>query len=178
MVRPAVSDDDLKIETYEILTNGTVWVWTFNKREDRYEKKRVGGRSGSRLLHITRDDRKHNQEQNPVENAGLDPFTNGSLRLITEADRDDTLDMRHHLTDGELEKYFEVKDRNKFRAKVEAVDSELIVRRLMSLAEDHATAAQSEILRTLIAERYPVGGTQRTVREMLEAGERLNAARL
>jgi hypothetical protein len=178
MVRPAITSDDQKIETYEITTGGTVWVWVFNKREDRFEKKRVGGRSGSRLLHITRDDRKHNQEQNPVENSGMDPFTNGSLRLITESDRDDTLDMRHHLTDGELEKYFEVRDKTKFRTKVDDVASELIIRRLMSLAEDHGTVAQTDVLRDIITARYPIGGTQRTVREMMEAGERLNAARL
>jgi hypothetical protein len=178
MPRPVATETDQRIESWEITTGGSVWVWIFDRREDRFKKQRVGGRSGSRLLHITRDDRKFNQEQVPVENKELDVFTNGSLRLISESDRDDSIDARHHLSNDELTGYFNDRDRASFKVAMQGITSELILRRLYSLVEDHGTVAQRDILRDLIAERYPVGGTQRTVQEMLDAGERIGAQRL
>ncbi len=175
MARPAIKEEDQVIETWEICTEGSIWVWTYDKRDDRYRKQRVGGRAGSRRLHISRDDRKFNQEQLPSENAGLDVFTNGSLRLLDSATRDEHLDARYHLSDAELSEMFEIRDIEVFMEGVRGIESEVVIRRLQGLGETIGTAAQNEALNDYIRERYPIGGTQRTVREMIEAGEKLGS---
>jgi hypothetical protein len=172
-MRPEAKDDDKVIETWESAVAGTVWVWVYDRREDRYVKQSVGGASSSRMLHISRDDRKYNEEQIPVENAKLDPFTNGALRFVKAATRDETLDMRYHYTDADLSQLFEVRDMLRFTEAVAAIDSELILRRLAALGEANATNSQSAVISDLLRERYPIGGTQKTVREMIEAGEKL-----
>ena len=178
MARPAVLDEDKVVETWETAIEGTIWVWVYDRREDRYQKQAVGGRSASKRLHITRDDRKYNQEQIPVENSTLDPFTNGSLRFIDAATRDESLDMRYHFTDEELAQLFEIRDPVLFDEAIKGFESELILRRLAAMSEKQGTVVQVEALRDLITQRHPIGGTQRTVREMIEAGEKLNATRI
>lgn len=175
MARPKINDDDSTVESWEITTGGTVWVWTYDRREDRYKKTRVGGRSGSKRLHISRDDRKFNQEAVVDEMAHHDPFTNGTLRLLDASTRDDTLNQRYHLTQEDLLALLEVKDEDLFKGEINDITSELILRRLYSLAEKHAQVWQLEFVRDLIEARYKAGGTQRTVREMIEAGERIQS---
>ncbi len=177
MARPEAREDDKVIETWESAVAGVVWVWVYDRREDRYIKQSVGGRIGSRQLHLTRDDRKYNQEQIPVENAGMDPFANGALRYVKAATRDESLDQHNHYTDEDLAVMFEERDTAAFTALIGDVDSELILRRLAALGETAGTQAQTAALRELLTERYPIGGTQATVREMIEAGERLGARR-
>ncbi len=178
MSRPRVSPEDSAVETWEIAFPGTVWVHVYDRREDTYKKQQVGQRSGTKTLHITRDDRKYNQERILDENRHLDPFTNGSLRLLGSASRDESLDVRNHYADADLIGMFEVRDPDLFREALDGLTSEVVLRRLSNIADDNATVTQAEILRELLAERYPVGGTQRTVREMLEAGERIGAGRI
>ena len=159
------------METWEITTDGTVWVDKMDAREGRYVKQRVGGRQGgSRRLHITRDDRRFNQEQVVEEMKAHDPFTNGALVLISSEKADD-IDSTYHLTNEDLGRLLEIKDRELFEGEVRDIKSELILRRLKELSETQATVAQLEFVTELIRERYKVGGTQRTVREMLSAGE-------
>lgn len=166
--------DEKVVETWEITTEGTVWVWVYDKREDRYRKQRVGGRQGgSKRLHISRDDRRFNQEQIVFEMKDRDPFTNGSLCLLSE-DRPDDLDTKYHMTPEDLRAILDIKDEALFRSEVTEIKSELILRRLVDLGEKHATVAQLEFIKELVDERYRVGGTQRTVEEMLQAGERLS----
>jgi hypothetical protein len=178
MARPDVTDDDKVVETWEITTQGSVWVNVYDRREDRYVKQLVAGRSGSKRLHISRDDRKFNQEQIPDENSSLDPFSNGMLRLVDAATRDENLDVRFHLSATQLVKFFETRDRAEFRIKLESISSELVLRRLNEVADENGTVAQVEELRSLLNKRYPIGGTQRTIKEMLDAGERLGVARV
>jgi hypothetical protein len=177
MARPEAREADKVIETWESAVAGSVWVWVYDRREDRYIKASCGGRTGSRRLHISRDDRKYNQEQIPVENSQHDPFTNGALRFIDAATRDDSLDMRYHFTDLDLGQIFDVRDMALFEEAVKEIESELILRRLAALGEQIGTMAQVDVVRELLQERYPIGGTQKTVREMIEAGERLGITR-
>lgn len=178
MVRPPIDPQDAIIETWEIAFPGTVWVWVYDRREDVYKKQAVGGRQGSKSIHLTRDDRKYNQELIPDENRHLDPFTNGCLRLLGSADRDESLDVRNHYSRDDLIAMFEVRDPDLFTEAMQTLASEVVLRRLQGLADDHGTVTQGAILRDLITERFPVGGTQRTVREMMEAGERIGATRI
>jgi hypothetical protein len=178
MSRPVPTDDDKVIETWESVVAGTVYVWTYDRRDDKYIKQAVGGRSASKRLHISRDDRKYNQELVPPENREHDPFTNGALRLKDAATRDESLDMRYHFTDEDLKTFFEIRDETLFQEAIEAVESELILRRLEAVAEKDGTKAQYEMVRDLVRERYPIGGTQRTVREMFAENDRSLAERL
>lgn len=163
--------DDKIVETWEITHEGTVWVDKMDAREGRYVKHRVGGRQGgSRRLHITRDERRFNQEQVVEEMKGKDPFTNGSLVLVS-AERAEDIDATYHLTNDDLARLLEIKDTALFESEVNDIKSELILRRLKELGETQATVAQLQFITDLIKERYKVGGTQRTVREMLAAGE-------
>lgn len=173
MPRPEAREDDKVVETWESCIPGTVWVWVYDRREDRYIMQSIGGSTGSRRLHITRDDRKYNQEQVPIENHKLDPFTNGSLRLVEAATRDDSLDQRYHLSNTDLAEMFEVRDINLFTEAITDIDSELVLRRLSDMSEEIGTVAQNEALKELIRLRYPIGGTQKAVQEMIDAGERL-----
>ncbi len=178
MTRPTPAPEDLIVETWEVTTPGTVYLWQYDRRDDRYKQTRLGGKTASRRLYITRDDRKYNQEQIPMENVGLDPFTNGNLRLVSSETRDENLDTRYHLTDSDLGEILELRDIEAFMDAVSDIQSELIIRRLVALAEKNGTAEQNSALRDLCEQRYPIGGTQKTVREMIEAGERIGAERI
>lgn len=165
------------VETWEITHDGTVWVAVYDKREDKYKKQRVGGRAGgSKRLHITADDRRFNQEQVVDEMKQNDPFTNGSLKLIS-ADRPEDVDTTYHLTAVDLEAILK-EDPETFEARVGDIKSELIVRRLLEVAEKAGTVAQLAFIRDLVEERYKVGGTQKSVREMLKAGEELSGTQM
>ncbi len=178
MARPAAKEHDTVIETWETSSPGTTWVWVYDRREDKYTEQRVGGREGSGRLHIARDDRKYNQERVPDENRMLDPFTNGALRLVESATRDETLDVRYHYSDADLLEMFEVRDEALFAEAVAEIESELIIRRLLSMSEKAGTQAQSTCLREICEDKWPIGGTQKTVREMIEAGERIGATQI
>jgi hypothetical protein len=155
----------------EITTEGTVWVSKMDPREGKYVKQRVGGRQGgSKRLHITRDDRRFNQEQVVEEMKDNDPFTNGALVLVS-AERADDIDSTYHLTAEDLERLLEIKDTGLFETEVSDIKSELILRRLKEVAESKATVAQLQFITDVIEQRFKVGGTQRTVREMMQAGE-------
>lgn len=169
MARPLASKGDSEIEVWEATTPSTTWVYVFDRREDRYKPTRVSGRSGARRLNITRDDRKYNQEILPFGNERNDPFTNGTLRFISSATRDEQLDTRYHLTDDQLLAYFEVRDTNLFIEAIREVDSEVILRKLLMLAPEVGTVNQVDALRDFVRQKYPVGGSQLAVREMEDA---------
>lgn len=177
MARPYAREEDRVVETWESVVPGATYLWTYDRRDDRYIKSAVGGRH-SRRLHITRDDRKYNQELIPIENKALDPFTNGSLRFLEAATRDENLDTRYHLTQEELTDLFEVRDVELFVEAIKDIGSELILRRLAAIGEDKATVAQLEALKDLIRERYPIGGTQASLREDFATSSRLAATNM
>lgn len=173
MPRPLTTEDDAVIETWTIATQGTVWVWVYDRRNDVYIKQQCGAHEGSKMLHVSRDDRKYNQELIPFENQHLDPFTNGTLRLLGGATRDESLDVRYHLSDEELVEMFNVRDLEMFEDAIRGIGSEVVLRRIEMLSESHATQRQGDFVRGLLRERYPIGGTQRTVRDMLAEEEKL-----
>lgn len=177
MPRIAQNGDSV-IETWEITTAGTVWVWTYDKRNDTYVKTRCGGRQGgSKRLHISSDDRRYNQEQVVDEMKSQDPFTNGLLKLVSK-ERAEDIDATYHLGPENLRDILKVTDEELFRTEVSDIKSELILRRLRDEAETYGTVSQLRFITDLIEERYKVGGTQRTVQEMLNAGEVLAGTRL
>ncbi len=178
MPRPSTPKSDAATETWEATTAATTWVYTFDKREDRYKLTRVGGRSGSRRLMISRDDRKYNQEILPYENTSQDPFTNGTLRLVSDRSLDDELDTRYHYTDADIAAFYEVREADAFLEAISDITSELVLRRIAAFGDTSGTIAQLEAIRGLLRERYPVGGTQKSVQEMIDAGDRLGVGQL
>jgi hypothetical protein len=171
VTRPATRAADKVIERWEITVPGQVAVWTYDKRNDQYVRTTVGGKRGSKTLRISRDDRKYNEENIPDENAKLNPFRNGALRLLTDPDAE--LDTRNHYADAELAQLLEERDVDAFQVVLDGIDSELIMRRLVSLAEATGTVAQLDAVRSAVKARWPIGGTQKTIRDMLAAGEKL-----
>lgn len=172
-----VETDPKKIhEVWESMVPGTCWVWTRDpRRPGEYTKTRVGGRGGgSKRLRITTDERRYHEEQVIDEMNDSNPFRNGALRLVSIDDGGEVVDDIHtnyHLTDTQLIEYFEVKDEDVFKGAMDDIGSELILRRIFSLAEKNGSVSQHAVLRDLLEERYKMGGTQRTVREMIAAGE-------
>lgn len=160
-----------KAETWETITEGTIWVWLMDSRENRYRKQRVGGRAGgSKRLHISTDDRRYNEEQVIDEMVDHNPFRNGAMRLVSTEVVPDDVDTRYHLTIEQLAAMLEIKDEALFQSEVTDIDSELIIRRLKDQAEKSGTISQLAFLNELIDQRYRLGGTQRTVKEMLDRG--------
>jgi hypothetical protein len=178
MARPGTDAEGQITETWEATTRATTWVQTWDRRQDGYKATRVGGRSGSRRLTISRDDRRYNQSLLPLENQGLDPFTNGTLRLIDAKDPADDVDATYHKTDDELREYFELRDLDAFTEAVSGIQSKLMLHRILLIAESEGTVSQLAAVRELMETRYPIGGSQRTYREMEEAGERLGVAQI
>lgn len=156
------------IEVWEAQTPAAVWVYQRDPRASTgYKMVRVGGPNASKRLRITKDDREFTQEQILDENRHHDPFTNGSLKRIDAKNPTANLGI---VTDEDLEAFLEF-DNAVFEEAVRDIDSELTVRRLKDLVEQRGTVPQHEILREVIEEKWKVGGTQKTVQEMIDAGE-------
>jgi hypothetical protein len=167
-----MTNDDPVIETWETLTEGTVWVWVKDARTGSMVKRRLGGKAGgTRSVHLTADERRYNQEQVVEENISEDPFTNGSLKLKNTTHASD-VDTTYHLTNDDLRELLAIRDQKTFEGEVASITSELILRRLKDIAESEATIAQYQFVRDTVDERYRSGGTQATVREMLEEESR------
>jgi hypothetical protein len=149
--RNPVVDKNVK-EKWEVSIPGTVSVWTYSKRGDDYVKTQAGGRH-SKFLYITTDDRHYNQELIPDENRHLDPFRNGTLRLVSDV-VDTDLDVSNHLATQDLQAI--VADRAGFSDRIHGMDNELILRRLLAVTEEDGTVLQVESLKALLFERYPV----------------------
>lgn len=173
----AASNDDI-LETWDLLTESMVWVWVKDPRTGAMTKRRVGGASGgSKVLHLTADERRYNQEQVLDENVGLDPFTNGTLKL-RDATKASDVDSRYHLSNDDLRAMLAITDMQVFESEVADITSELILRRLKDIAENEATIGQYTFLRELVDSRYRTGGTQATVREMIEEESKRAGGRL
>lgn len=156
------------IEVWEITTPGTVYVATYDKRDERYVQSSVSGTNGARRLRISRDDREYNQERIPEENVHLDPFLNGQLRRVDTGPEDSRLGRNSTLSNDDLKEILSLTDHDLFESTVKDVAGELMLRRLLSIAEDQATRWQYDVVNELVRERYPVGGQQRTARELFE----------
>lgn len=167
--------EESKLEVWEMVTKGTVWVWVYDRRNDSYKKQRVGGRGGaSKKLTISMGDRRYNQEQVIDEMRQHDPFTNGMMLRLTGpelTDDDEYMKTANHKSNDELLEFFQLKDSDDFQEAIVDIESETLLRRLHSLAQQNALAWQLNAITDLLEERFRVGGTQRTVAEMIAAND-------
>lgn len=171
-----MAEDDKNLqETWESTTGGTVWVHLKDARAiGGWRVQKVGGK-GTKRLKITVEEREFNQELIPFENAHHDPFTNGLLIRIHPkvVERGE-----YEYTNEQLIEMLAIDSEAVFEEQVKAIDSEVIVRRLLSLAEKHAPLVRYQAVQQLVDDRYRVGKTSRVVREMYADDDRYAAADL
>lgn len=171
-------DMDDGVEVWESATESTVYVSVRDPRTPgAFRSQRVYGKgSGNSKLRIHRSERELIQDNIPERNKHLDPFTNGTLVCIDGRPHEPK--GPYELTDDDLVGLLQITDDAVFDEVVEHLEAEVPLRRLLALAETHATYTRHERLRALIAHRYRVGGTQRTVQEMIDAGEKIGLTML
>lgn len=165
-------------EMWECTTEGSVWLWVTDARDGGYRKQKFGGPTGgTKRVRITIDDRRYNQELVIDQEPEADPFRNGLLRLVSKAVVPD-IDSEAHLTDEELAGLLEMRDLEVFQEAATSIKRELPLRRLKAMAETRGTQEQNGYLDELLRERYPIGGTQPTVQEMIDEEEKSSGTRL
>jgi hypothetical protein len=161
--------DATTAEIWEAVTDSTTFVSVRDLVNGGWKAIRVGGPGGPRRIQVTVEERRFNQDAIPEENLALDAFSNGQL-LCVQGDAQSA----NHLTDEDLVTILGLQDDDEFARAVEDMSSEILVRRLFGLAERNGSHARYELVRDLVDRRYRVGGTQRTVQAMMDAGERLS----
>ena len=162
-----------EVEIWQSTTESTCWVLVKDKRTNNgWKHRRIAGKnSPGHKIQITREEREFNSEQIPEENDHLDPFRNGAL--VCTSGRPAEERTRYELTDEDLIGILDIEDDVLFDEAISDIGIELPLRRLQSLAETHSTMTRYIKIRDLIDARYRVGGTQRSVQEMIDAGEKL-----
>lgn len=151
------------LEIWEPTTASGVKVWRKDPREpSQWRSHRIGGKRGTRRLQITTDEREYNEELIAVENRNLNPFRNGHLLCIKGPLAGDA----DQFTDEELRNLLAIDSDEDFLSAFQELNSEVLERRLLFQAEDHATKRRYDLIYGQIQDKYRVGYTQRAVREM------------
>lgn len=150
-------------ETWESTTGSQVWINVKDPRaRDSWVQKSVGGK-GSQRITITVDERIFNEELVAFENLHLCPFRNGLLIRILPKGAERS---RFELNDEELLLLLQGGEDEQFEEDIDKVSSEVILRRLLFLAERNATKWRFETLERVIAEKFPIGKSSQVYREM------------
>lgn len=150
-------------EIWEATTGGTTYVSVRDPRNpDGWTGRKVGGK-GSKRITLTADEREFNQSLVQYENQHLDPFTNGLLVRIAPAEGERG---ENEKTDEQLVALLQIQDDDMFQAILDSTKSEVIVRRMLALAERNASMMRYEAIRNVVDERYRVGKTSLVVREL------------
>jgi hypothetical protein len=163
-----MAEEDV-IEIWEATTDSIVFLNVKDPVKKGWKQVKVT-LQGPKRVQITLEERRFNQSQIPEENLALDPFSNGQL-ICVQGDAKGT----NMLTDDDLVTILTLDDDEGFEAAVTDLDSEVLVRRLLGLSETRATHNRFEFIRDLVDVRYRVGGTQRTVQQMIDDGEKVSA---
>lgn len=151
-------------EIWESVTGGTVWVHVKDPRNPGgWKEAKVGGK-GSQRLTITVDEREFNQDLIPFENEQFDPFKNGLLIRISPKDAERG---ENEKTDEELIEILRLPDDDKYQTTVHSIESEVVLRRMLELAEKNASMMRHEVIRNVVDDRYSVGKMSRVVKEAI-----------
>lgn len=163
-------------EVWEIQIPGTIYAKVRNPEiAGTWKVVKANGTNGPRRLSLTTSERKYNRELIPDENQHLDPFSNGSLRCVVGEPMNND---KPWLTDADLEAIVRLESDDLYQEEVSSITLELTLRRLLDLCQRIGTVGRYEFVRDLVQERYAVGGTQRAVQEMIDAGEKLQGFRM
>lgn len=163
-----VESVDLKLqETWQSTTGGTTWVSVKDPRHpDNWVQRKVGGK-GTQRITVTVEERLFNEELVAYDSLHHCPFRNGLLVRILPKGVERS---QFELNDEELVLLLQGGEDEEFQATIEKTDSEVILRRLMFLAERNATMWRYSALKDLIDARYAKGKTSQVYRE-IEADE-------
>lgn len=156
-----------QVEIWEAVTESIVFVSVRDTMNGGWKQKKVSTQ-GPKRIQITVEERRFNQDNIPEENLALDPFSNGQL-ICVQGDAKSP----YHLTDDDLVTILTLDDEAEFESAIAETTSEVILRRMLNLAQTRASHVRYEFIRDLVDERYRVGGTQKTVQAMIDAGEAL-----
>ena len=155
------------VEIWEAVTEATVYIHVRDTLNGGWKAKRVGGKGAGRRLQISVEERRYNQDLIPDEGIKFDPFVNGML-ICVQGD-----EVQGSMTNDDLLSVLKLDDDDTFVEFINDIESEIVVRRLLAMSEKHASKSRYDSLLDLVDRRYRVGGTQRVVQEMIDAGERL-----
>lgn len=158
---PVESDPSKQVETWEITTEGRVWlqVTSFTRHGQPQDKDvSLGPKKIGQKLKISVSDRERNQEN--VSDPQFDPFLNGLLvRVDADQQQVKATMSTDALTTGDLLALYELRGED-FRAAVELL-GQVPIRRLREMAETvDATTSQVTILDDVIQERYRRAASQ------------------
>jgi hypothetical protein len=161
-----MTEDLSQMETWEATTDGAVYVQVKDPRERTgWRQAKVTGR-GRKKIQLSVEERLFNQDLVPDEKRSQhDPFSNGLLVRTSPASTEAPLDGAHY-TDEQLVELLGLDSDEVFLASVEAIQSEVVVRRLLKLAETKATMVRYQALQELVDTRYHIGKTSRVVAEI------------
>jgi hypothetical protein len=157
-------------EIWETTTGGTTYV---NIRDPRvpnaWTKKKVGGK-GTKRITITVEERLYNEELVAFERESQCPFRNGLLVRIHPkgAERG-----QFEVSDAEIIALLTQLNDDEFTNTLANTHSEVVVRRMLALAERHATVYRFRILEDEVANRFAVGKSSAFSAE-IEADESRN----
>ena len=168
-------DDKQAQEIWETTTGGTTYVHVKDPRNPTgWVQKKVGGR-GTKRITLSVEEREFNQELVAFENEHLDPFTNGLLYRIQPASTErGTLEF----TDEELVTLLQGGEDEEFEDTINKTTSEVILRRMLFLAERNATMHRHRVLQDTIDTRFAIGKTSRVVKEIMDDDARYAGADL
>lgn len=162
-------------EIWESTTGGTVYVNVKDPRNPRaWIQKKVGGK-GSQRITITVEERLFNQDMNTYENEHLDPFANGLLYRVSPKSGERG---QYELSDEELVAVLKGGEDEDFEATVANTKSEIMLRRMLFLAERNATMHRFNIIKDTVEQRFAIGKTSKVVQEMYEDDHRYAGADL
>jgi hypothetical protein len=163
-----MKEEDLaEVEIWESVTDAKVYVNVKDPmKPGGWTKKKISRVTGPKRLQISVEERRYNQDLVPDERVSNDPFSNGMLVCVQGKEKP-----ANAMTDEELLDILNLDDDDLFKETIEGIESEVVVRRLYGLSETKATHARYLIIQEIVDTRYRVGGSQRVVEEMIEAGE-------
>lgn len=152
-------------EIWEAATSGTTWVNVRDPRNpDGWVRKKVGGK-GTRRITVTVEEREFNQELVPFEKKHTDPFANGMLLRISpkEGKRGE-----NEMSDEQLIDLLAISDDALFEKSLNEIQSEVLIRRLLKLAEKHTSMLRYQAVQEVVDTRYHIGKTSKVAREIME----------
>ncbi len=151
-------------ETWETTTGGTVYVQVKDPRQPGgWRQTKVGGKSAKKLR-ITVEEREFNQELIPEDNQEHDPFLNG---LLVRTHPKDAPKGVNELSDADLIEMLQMDSDEVFMEAVKSLASEVVLRRLVALAERHTNLLRLQELQAFVDAKYRVGKTSKVVAEMI-----------
>jgi hypothetical protein len=157
-----------QMETWEAATGGTTHVHVRDPRvRDGWKVVKISGR-GRKKIQLSVEERLYNQELVQEDKRHHDPFSNGLLVRTSPPPAATEDGFEGGVSDEQLLELINLSSDEVFMDQVRAIESEVVVRRLLGLAESKATNVRYTALQDYVDERYHIGKTSRVVQELFD----------